>query len=60
MCVGFGDRLLTQEHVPVDRAAPAGFEPATFPLTTGRTTVVLQSNCRGGSRTLMPIAGASF
>ncbi len=41
---GFGGPLLSQEHVPVSRAAPAGLEPAPFPLTAGRTTVVLQGN----------------
>src|SRR2546422_11344942 len=35
---GFGDRLLSQEHVLV-KAVPAGLEPAPFPLTAGRTTV---------------------
>jgi hypothetical protein len=40
--VRVGAALLSQEHVPVDRTAPAGLEPAPLPLTAGGTTVVLR------------------
>ena len=51
----FSKQLPSPIGLPLQNpAAPAGLEPATFPLTAGRTTIVLQSNRSnkvGGTRT---------
>ena len=39
LCVRVGAALLSQEHALVSAAAQAGLEPATIPLTAGRSTI---------------------